>query len=484
MTARLSSLVPINVRGMWIGTFHGLCNRLLRAHHREAGPAADLPDPRFGRPAGDGQAPAEEPERRRREIPAARTAISSTPTRSRASGPRRPRFDDHTRKSAGSILRRVRGAVPTARASRLCRTAAALLELLQRNEPLRAHYQQRFRHILVDEFQDTNRLQYAWLQLLAGDDGGAPNGAGFRGRRRRPVDLPFRGAEVGNMREFERDYSATTSSAWSRTTVRIGNIPPPPMRHHQEQPRPSGQEPVDRRRRRRADPRLRSLVRSRRGAFCRREIRELVRDGVPPTQIAILYRSNAQSRVLEHEFFTAACRTRYVAGCASSSGRKSSMRSPTCACSRQPGRRHGLPARRQFPTRGIGARSWKTCRLPRTGPIPASTTRPLPFRQGRADGRRVHPVDRTLQPKRTALPLPEIIEHDRKVRSPALPAGEGRPGAAGKPRRNWINAAAVSCRRRRRGDVGPGEGGALASFRHASLESGRAPGRRARRRCS
>jgi DNA helicase-2/ATP-dependent DNA helicase PcrA len=37
MTARLSSLVPINVRGMWIGTFHGLCNRLLRAHYREAG---------------------------------------------------------------------------------------------------------------------------------------------------------------------------------------------------------------------------------------------------------------------------------------------------------------------------------------------------------------------------------------------------------------------------------------------------------------
>jgi DNA helicase-2/ATP-dependent DNA helicase PcrA len=44
MTARLSALVPINTRGMWIGTFHGLCNRLLRAHYREAGLAADLPD--------------------------------------------------------------------------------------------------------------------------------------------------------------------------------------------------------------------------------------------------------------------------------------------------------------------------------------------------------------------------------------------------------------------------------------------------------
>ncbi|MFX6483914.1 UvrD-helicase domain-containing protein, partial [Acinetobacter baumannii] len=41
-------------------------------------------------------------------------------------------------------------------------------ELLQRNEPIRAHYQRRFRHILVDEFQDTNVLQYRWLKLLAG----------------------------------------------------------------------------------------------------------------------------------------------------------------------------------------------------------------------------------------------------------------------------------------------------------------------------
>ena len=50
------------------------------------------------------------------------------------------------------------------------RTAAALLRTAARNEILRDHYQARFRHILVDEFQDTNRLQYAWLKLLAGAD--------------------------------------------------------------------------------------------------------------------------------------------------------------------------------------------------------------------------------------------------------------------------------------------------------------------------
>jgi DNA helicase-2/ATP-dependent DNA helicase PcrA len=42
-------------------------------------------------------------------------------------------------------------------------------ELLRDNDPMREHYQRRFRHILVDEFQDTNKLQYAWLKLFAGN---------------------------------------------------------------------------------------------------------------------------------------------------------------------------------------------------------------------------------------------------------------------------------------------------------------------------
>ena len=51
MLTRLSAMLPINTRGMWIGTFHGLCNRLLRAHHRDAGLPHDVPDPRHAGPA-------------------------------------------------------------------------------------------------------------------------------------------------------------------------------------------------------------------------------------------------------------------------------------------------------------------------------------------------------------------------------------------------------------------------------------------------
>ncbi len=74
---------------------------------------------------------------------------------------------------------------------------------------MRAHYQRRFRHILVDEFQDTNRLQYAWLKQLAGDE------AAGRLRSRATVMAvgdddqsiyAFRGARVGNMADFVREF--------------------------------------------------------------------------------------------------------------------------------------------------------------------------------------------------------------------------------------------------------------------------------------
>src|SRR5690606_2117701 len=74
--------------------------------------------------------------------------------------------------------------------------------LLQRNTPVREHYQRRFRHILIDEFQATNALQYRWIQLLAG--GGA---AVFAVGDDDQSIYAFRGANVGNMADFERDYA-------------------------------------------------------------------------------------------------------------------------------------------------------------------------------------------------------------------------------------------------------------------------------------
>src|SRR5205085_1370106 len=78
-------------------------------------------------------------------------------------------------------------------------------ELLLRNQPLRHHYQMRFKHILVDEFQDTNDLQYKLLKLLAGH-GEGHGGALFAVGDDDQSIYAFRGANVGNMSAFERDF--------------------------------------------------------------------------------------------------------------------------------------------------------------------------------------------------------------------------------------------------------------------------------------
>ena len=169
MLVRLSAMLPINTRGMWIGTFHGLCNRLLRAHYRDAGlpqafqildtqdqqgaikrlmKALNVDDERY--PPRQVQwfiNAAKEEGRRARDVEV---------------------YDDYTRRltevfAAYDEQCNREGVVDFAELLLRC------FELLSRNEILREHYRARFRHILVDEFQDTNVLQYRWLQLLAGE---------------------------------------------------------------------------------------------------------------------------------------------------------------------------------------------------------------------------------------------------------------------------------------------------------------------------
>jgi DNA helicase-2/ATP-dependent DNA helicase PcrA len=118
-------------------------------------------------------------------------------------------------------------------------------ELLRDNDPIREHYQRRFRHILIDEFQDTNKLQYAWIKLIAGQGEAAadhaPSAVLAVGDDDQSI-YAFRGARVGNMADFVREFDvqhqikleqnyrsfsnildsaneliATTRNAWART---------------------------------------------------------------------------------------------------------------------------------------------------------------------------------------------------------------------------------------------------------------------------
>src|SRR5574338_974275 len=159
MLARLSAMLPVSTRGMWIGTFHGLANRLLRAHHRDAG----LPQLFQILDSAD-------------QLAAIKRLLKTLNVDDEKFPPRELQHFINGQKEAGIRPHAVQAWDEfTRRKVELyqeyeaqCQRegvvdfAELLLrsyELLQRNEPLRRHYQTRFRHILVDEFQDTNRLQ-------------------------------------------------------------------------------------------------------------------------------------------------------------------------------------------------------------------------------------------------------------------------------------------------------------------------------------
>ena len=142
MLARLSAMLPINTRGMWIGTFHGLCNRLLRAHYRDAGlpqlfQILDSADQLVGH-----QAPAEDPQCRRREVSAARAAALHQ--RHRRKQGLRPHaveaWDDYTR-SASSFTRPTTPSASARAWSISPNCCCAATNCCPATKPLRHHYQ-------------------------------------------------------------------------------------------------------------------------------------------------------------------------------------------------------------------------------------------------------------------------------------------------------------------------------------------------------
>jgi DNA helicase-2/ATP-dependent DNA helicase PcrA len=102
-------------------------------------------------------------------------------------------------------------------------------ELLRDNDAVREHYRRRFRHLLVDEFQDTNRLQYAWLKLIAGLPAKAVAAPSWRWATTTRASTPF-AARVGNMADFVREFRCSTRSSWSRTTAATATSWMPPTR--------------------------------------------------------------------------------------------------------------------------------------------------------------------------------------------------------------------------------------------------------------
>jgi DNA helicase-2/ATP-dependent DNA helicase PcrA len=338
-------------------------------------------------------------------------------------------------------------------------------ELLQRNEPLRKHYQDRFRYILVDEVQDTNKLQYAWLQLLAG--GGAKVFA--VGDDDQSI-YRFRGAEVGNMRDFEREYAGENVIRLEQNYRSHGNILTAAnaiIKNNRERLgknlwTDAGEgEPI------RCFEAYSDLDEAR---FIVEEIRELVRDGVSPTQMACFTAPTPSRGYWKTNYLRRMCRTRFMAACASSSGRI----------------KHALAYLRllgnpdddtaflrvvNFPTRGIGARSLEnlqaTAHQMNSSLYNAAAS--LTGKAGQTVGAFIRLIEQ-LRIETDGLPLPEMVEHI--IEKSGL-AQHYRTDKEGQDRLEnldeLINAAATFI-----DDEGAiGEGGALVSFLTlASLEAG------------
>jgi len=202
MLTRISAMLPINTRGMWVGTFHGLCNRMLRAHYRDA----RLPQTFQILDTQD-------------QLALIKRLLKSLNVDEERYPPRDLQYFISGHKEAGRRAAAVeaydehskRLIELYAQYDQQCNREGVVdfaelllrsFELLTRNEILREHYRRRFSHILVDEFQDTNRLQYLWLKLLAG-----PDNAIFAVGDDDQSIYAFRGASSQNMFEFEREFA-------------------------------------------------------------------------------------------------------------------------------------------------------------------------------------------------------------------------------------------------------------------------------------
>ncbi|MCB1644554.1 MAG: DNA helicase II [Pseudomonadales bacterium] len=205
MRHRIENLLDMPLRGMWVGTFHGLAHRLLRLHWQEA----DLPQ-NFQILDADDQLRLV-----KRIINALNINKKKWPARQavwfinaqKDEGLRPQHIEDYGDLYVKTHLEIYRGYEDACQRGGMVDFAELLLrahELWLNHPKLLDHYRQRFSHVLVDEFQDTNTIQYAWLRLLAGDR----NNLLVVGDDDQSI-YGWRGAKIENIQRFSQDFPAS-----------------------------------------------------------------------------------------------------------------------------------------------------------------------------------------------------------------------------------------------------------------------------------
>ncbi|CAM5193683.1 ATP-dependent DNA helicase Rep [Castellaniella denitrificans] len=453
MLTRLSALLPINTRGMWVGTFHGLCNRLLRAHHREAGlpqafqildsadqlsaikrmlKAAGIDDERF--PPRDVQ----------RMINGAKEDglrpgdLDARDAHARRLADLYQRYQDQCEREGvvdfGELLLRA-------------------YELLQREAPIREHYQRRFQQILVDEFQDTNVLQYRWLMLLAG----AHTPVFAVGDDDQSI-YAFRGANVGNMADFEQRHAQGRVIRLEQNYRSHGHILDSANALIAYNSNRLGKnlwtdagegEPL------RVVEQASDALEAQ---WLVDEVRALIREGRPAHEIAILYRSNAQSRPIEHALFSARVPYRVYGGQRFFERQEVKHVLAYLRLIDNPNDDTSWMRVVNFPTRGIGARTLEqqADMAAQQGTSLAGAVAFVPGKAG-ASLARFATLIRELAEEARTLDLPKLIGHvvhhsglEAHYRPGAAPfrrglgGWQGEPGSTFAPRAPRAQAAGVT----------------------------------------
>ena len=419
MVTRLSAMLPINTRGMWIGTFHGLCNRMLRAHHREA----NLPQTFQILDSGD-------------QLSAIKRLMKAMNVDDEKYPPREMQNFISASKEQGLRASEVEAYDPYTRRKvevfaeydKQCQREGVVdfselllrcYELLQRNAQLREHYQERFRHILVDEFQDTNPLQYRWLKLLAGAPSSQPSPGGGRSEREGQSSIfavgdddqsiyAFRGATVGNMQELLRDFHVENVIKLEqnyRSHANILDAANALLEHNRNRlgknlwTAESGGEQL------RVYEAATDVDEA---AFIVDEIKQLHAEGINLKEIALLYRSNAQSRVLEHALVSAGLSYRVYGGLRFFERQEIKHALAYLRLMQNGDDDNALLRIINFPTRGIGARSIEQLQEA------AKQNNTTLFDAAARAGGKVTAFVALIESLRSAtreLPLPEIMEH-------------------------------------------------------------------------
>jgi len=306
MKLRLQSMLPVNVNAMWIGTFHGLCNRFLRAHYQLAGlpqtfQILDTQDQLSAVKRLCKQFNVDEDRFPPKQL---QYFISGCKEDGQRPGDVTVR-DDETRRKV-ELYQLYEEQCQREGVVDFGELMLRSYELLRDNAHVREHYRRRFRHILVDEFQDTNKLQYAWLKQLAGLPGEGGECAILAVGDDDQSIYAFRGARVGNMADFVREFQVKHQIKLEQNYRSYSNILDSAnhlISHNKT--------------------RLGKTLRTDQGAgepvrvvespsdfaeaqWLVEELRQLVKqDGFERKEVALLYRSNAQSRVLETALFNA-----------------------------------------------------------------------------------------------------------------------------------------------------------------------------------